>query len=233
MSKKKSIALVIVLVIIILILLYFIKFGKIEDKVLIPTGNIDVFDIDVNINCDCEDNEQKCIPKKSTSTDPKSKEEYDVPTWDEEEDIEVLGKVFLDDENGDYIYQQNLNIFTNPAFEFTNKIAPGSSNSYYFSVHNSTNQDLSYYLEFFEESEYRVNLKYRLRRNNEYVLGSETKWVSASNISTEKNRIYVNSTDSYILDWKWFDDDYNDTIAGQKMSSEYKLNVRAHFEVAK
>lgn len=232
--KRKMIrfAVILLLIIIILLLLYFIKFGKIEDSYLIPTGNVDVFDIDVRIDCKCDEGE-KCVPDKSKAIDTDTNEEYDIPVWDEDEDEEVIGKVFVDDVNGDYIYQQNLKIFTNPAFQYTNKIAPGSSNSYYFSVHNSTNQDLKYYISMFEQTEYKVNLKYRLRRNNMYVVGDENTWVSANKVITDYSVINKGATDSYILDWKWFDDDANDTIAGKNMSSEYKLNIRTHFEVAK
>jgi len=232
--KKKMIRFVVILllIIIILLLLYFIKFGKIEDKYLIPTGNVDVFDIDVRIDCKCDEGKE-CVPDKSKAIDPDTNEEYDVPVWNEEEDEEVIGRVFVDDSNGEFIYQQNLKIFTNPAFQYTNKIAPGSANSYYFSVHNSTNQDLKYYINMFEQSEYKVNLKYRLKRNNEYVVGNENTWVSANNVVTDYSVIKKGTTDSYILDWKWFDDDVNDTIAGKNMTSEYKLNIRTHFEVAK
>ena len=233
MDRKRTIMIIILLVIIILILLYFIKFGKIEDNILIPTGNIDVFDIDVKIECDCDDDNKKCVPKKSTSTDDNSGKEYVIPTWDEEEDLEVIWKVFEDDKNGNFIYQENLKIFTNPAFEYTNKIAPGSFNSYYFAVHNITNQKLKYNIKMFEQTEYKINLKYRLRKNNEYVVGNELSWVSAKDVITEFSTIDVNSTDSYILDWKWFDDDKNDTIAGENMTSEYKLNIRTYFEVTK
>ena len=85
----------------------------------------------------------------------------------------------------------------------------------------------------FEQSEYKVNLKYRLRRNNKYVVGDNNTWVSADKVITDYSNISSGGTDSYILDWKWFDDDVNDTIAGEKMTSEYKLNIRTHFEVAK
>jgi hypothetical protein len=232
--KKKMIRflITIIIIIIILLLLYFIKFGKIEENILIPTGNVDVFDIDVRIDCKC-DKDEKCVPDKPTGRDTDTDENYAIPTWNEEEDIDVIGRVFMDDDNGEFIYQQNLKIFTNPAFEYTNKIAPGSTNSYYFSVHNSTNQKLKYYLNMFDQSEYKVNLKYRLRRNNKYVVGDNNTWVSADKVITDYSNISSGGTDSYILDWKWFDDDVNDTIAGEKMTSEYKLNIRTHFEVAK
>lgn len=215
-SKNYFWTLIIILIIIILILLFFTNFGKIDNNYLTPTGNVDVFDIDIDCNC-----------KDSCTNDDK---ENNIPTFNETNDTNVFGTVFVNDENGNYIYQQNLNIFNNSAFEYTNKIAPGVSNTYHFVVHNSTNTNLKYYLQMYENSEYKINLKYRLRKNNEYIIGDDNTWVTASDLKTAFSKINSSSSDSYSLDWKWFDDDKNDTIAGKNMTTEYKLNVRFYFE---
>ena len=132
-----------------------------------------------------------------------------------------------------YIYQQRLEIFTNAAFEYTNKIAPGVSNTYQFVVHNSTNKKLNYYVQMYEESEYDINLKYRLRRNNDYVVGDDNTWVTANELKTAFSKIDSSSSDSYSLDWIWeFNDDKDaeDTLAGSNMESNYKLDIRFYFE---
>lgn len=229
-NSRKYFIITILLLIIILILLFYRKFGKINERYLTPTGNVDVFDININYDCECEECTEN-EGKNNTISKRKYKKSSDVyKTFVEEEDSHVTGVIFADDDNGDYIYQEHLNIFTNPAYEYTNKIAPGSSNSYYFVVHNSTDTNLKYYVQMYEDSEYKVNLKYRLKRNNHYVIGSDTKWVSAKELLTKLSSIPYGSSDSYILDWKWFDSDKNDTLAGRKMKSEYKLNVRFYFE---
>ena len=211
-NNTKFWIIIILLIIIILILLFFTKFGKIQNN-LIPTGNIDVFDIDIGCNC-CE------IDK-------------DLPTFNEETDNNILGRVFVDDINGDYIYQQKLSIFTNAAFKYTDKIAPGVSNTYNFVVHNSTNAKLRYYIEMHEDTEYPINLKYRLRKNNSYVIGNDKTWVTANELKTAFNKIDANSSDSYSLDWNWMYEDNNDiqdTFVGENMNSTYKLKARFYFE---
>ena len=85
----------------------------------------------------------------------------------------------------------------------------------------------------YEASEYKVNLKYRLRRNNSYIIGNENNWVTADELKTEFSKININASDNYSLDWNWVYDDGNDaedTLVGKNMTSEYKLNVRFHFE---
>ena len=213
----------ILLIIIILLLLFFIRFGKIRYS-LVPTGNVDVFDIDIRCNCAGKDN---CV---TTDDDGNT---VVIPTFNEDKDKKVLGNVFVDDVNGNYIYQQKLRIFSNAAFKYTDKIAPGVSNSYHFVVHNSTNAKLKYFIQMYEDSEYFVNLKYRLKRNNNYVIGDDNKWVTASDLQTEFSNINMSSSDSYSLDWKWeYDDgvDEMDTLAGREMDSLYKLNIRFYFE---
>ena len=213
----------ILLIIIILLLLFFIRFGRIRYS-LVPTGNVDVFDIDIRCNCTGKDN---CVTTNDEG------ETVTIPTFNEDKDKKVLGNVFVDDANGNYIYQQKLRIFSNAAFKYTDKIAPGVSNSYHFVVHNSTNAKLKYFIQMYEDSEYFVNLKYRLKRNNNFVIGDEDKWVTANELKTEFSKINISSSDSYSLDWKWeYDDgvDDLDTLAGKEMESLYKLNIRFYFE---
>ena len=251
MEKKNNIKfwiIILLLIIIILILLFFTRFGKIENN-LVPTGNVDVFDIDINCNCKNNDtcyndtNNRDDISNSntnSTSTDSGNSSSTEVynnsktfPTYDEIKYKDVIGTIFVDDNSGNYVYQQNLRIFTNSAFEYTNKIAPGVSNTYNFVVHNSTNVKLRYYVEMYEESEYSINLKYRLRRNNSYVIGNNNTWVSASELKTEFSKINASASDNYSLDWQWmYDDgkDNDDSVAGENMTSAYKLNIRFYFE---
>ena len=242
---------IIVLLIIILLLVFFNrnKVGKINNYPL-PTGNIDFFDIDVHAILGEEEVLPETLPKTGSKTGNKNsgtntekvvtklysingQTTTDITTYDEEKDKEVFGRVFVDDKNGDYLYQQKLAIFENSAFEYETKICPGVSNTYNFVVHNSSNMNIKYYIEMYEESEYDVNMKYRLKRNNSYVIGNDTTWVTAEELKTEFEAIGISESDSYSLDWKWeYEDgvDDKDTIAGENMTSEYKLNIRVHFE---
>lgn len=222
-KNNRKFWIIIILLIIILITLFLTRFGKIENNIT-PTGNVSVFDID--INC-------KCTDKNNCTTNDDNGNTVVVPIFNEDDDGKVLGKVFVDDVNGNYIYQQRLEIFTNAAFEYTNKIAPGVSNTYQFVVHNSTNKKLNYYVQMYEESEYDINLKYRLRRNNDYVVGDDNTWVTANELKTAFSKIDSSSSDSYSLDWIWeFNDDKDaeDTLAGSNMESNYKLDIRFYFE---
>ena len=252
-SKNKILWIVVmILIIVIIILLCLSKCEKKEDKYQVHTGNSDVFNIDIkcdNNTCSVEnDNKDNNIEnnknitktntdnKKSqnkgeiqTGNDTKNNEET-KPTYNEISDSNVLDKVFVDDKSGNYVYQQRLNIFNNAAFQYTNKIAPGVSNTYEFKANNTSNKSIKYYVEMYEESEYDINLKYRLKRNGTYIVGNDDNWVDVDELKTTIKTLDGNSSDTYSLDWKWFDDDTNDTIIGENMTSEYKLNIRFYFE---
>ena len=239
--RKKNISWIIIaiLIIIIIILLCLTRCGKKEDKLKVGTGNSDVFNININCpkeECTVDTTNDKGNDKNDTNTKNinikrvKASKKSNLPVFDEAVDKNVIGKVFVDDKNGDYIYQQNLNIFNNAAFNYTNKIAPGVSNTYNFKVNNTSSVNIKYYVEMYEQTEYNINLKYRLRRNGSYVVGSDDNWVSANELKTEFKNLKASNYDSFELDWKWFDDDANDTTIGQNMTSEYKLNIRFYFE---
>ena len=213
---------IILLIIIILLLLFFTRFGKIQNQyMLIPTGNVDVFDIDINCNCSFD----KCEYVDNDGNE--------IPVFDPENNKPKYGEVYVDDKNGNFVYQQNLKIFNNSAFHYLDKIAPGIANTYNFIIHNSTPSELKYYLEMNEESEFFINLRYRLRRNDSYVIGDDNNWVTSSELKTEFKNIKSLVSDKYSLDWKWLyedDKDNLDTFAGENMTSKYKLNIRFYFE---
>ena len=234
---------VIILIIIIILLLFFNRrnVGEINEFP-IPTGNVDFFDIDVHSSTEFETFPEK-LPnaygnnviykpiKKLVSINGETTTE--IETYVPEEDKDVLGKVFVDDKNGDYLYQQKLAIFENAAFNYEEKIAPGVSNTYHFVVHNSSEMKIKYYIEMYEESEYFVNLKYRLKRGNEYIIGNDNTWVTAAQLKSDFSNLGISESDNYSLDWKWeYEDgkDDLDTLAGENMTSKYKLNIRIHFE---
>ena len=258
-NKLFWIILIALIVIILILLSFYIKIGKVQEPDYIPTGNVDVFDID--INCDCNNNNsntakakstesgttgtcyttdrygnKKVIPKyhkkKKGSTTPDEKIIPDEETDPDEKEDED-GEVYVDDVDGNYLYHKDLRIFNNSAFKYKNKIAPGTSNVYNFTVHNSSKINVKYNIKMEEETSYNLRLKYRLKRNNSYIIGSSTSWVTADQLETEFNRLNSKTSDKYSLDWKWeYEEgkDAQDTNIGENMDDVYKLSISIYFE---
>lgn len=267
-SNKKSklfwIIPTVLLIIILILLSFYINFGKIEEPSYIPTGNVDVFDIDISCICDNNSNKDKvkntgssitgnCVTtdkngnkivipkynkkkKKSSTPDEKNIPDEESnpdekPIPDEDDDYD--GEVYVDDIDGNYVYHQNLRIFNNSAFKYKNKIAPGTSNVYNFTVHNSSKMNVKYNIEMEEETSYNLKLKYRLKRNDSYIIGNNTSWVNAEQLITEFNRLNSKTSDKYSLDWKWeYEEgkDVQDTNIGENMDDAYKLSISIYFE---
>ena len=166
-----------------------------------------------NINIDCK-NKDNCQFEQSN---PDLKSENDM-----------TGDIFVNDDSGNYVYQQSLNIFNNKYFN-SSKIAPGVSSTYKFRVNNNSNINIKYYLKMNEVSDYYINLKYRLKKNGLYIIGDENNYVDFEKLETMYYRLDKNTFDDYELDWKWFDDDL-DNLVSEKMQ-EYYLNIRFYFEM--
>ena len=237
-ETNKLLVVAIVLLIAIIGLLLWLLFRP-QESVKIPTGNVDIFDI--KIGCWCGGDDEECDKDEDgDGVSDNTPGEYGYENYykgtinGKTSGNEDEGIVYVDDDNGLYVFQKNLKIFENAAFEYTNKVAPGVSNSYDFKVHNETNNTIRYNIDFLEESEYAVNMQYRLRRGSNYVVGGENTWVSASDLKmATMKQLAKDGVDGYTLDWRWpYEDgkDAQDTEAGENMTSEYVLSIKVNFK---
>ena len=144
-------------------------------------------------------------------------------------------KVWVDDKIDDYLAQTEIDIFSYSALTYhnttvvTDKIAPGVGNIYKFKVHNQSSFSVKYNLNMLETMQYDVNMKYKLKKNGNYVIGNATTWVEPSQLNLSNLVLSSNSFDNYELEWRWFDSP-NDNIAGINMTGNYTLNIKVDFE---
>ena len=237
-NKKKQqretntlLVVVIIILVVMLGLLLWLLLKPQDELTRIPTGNVDIFDIEIGCLCEGEN----CGDKGSSGSNSSDKEgQRGTVNGRTDTEISDAGIVYVDDANGMYVYQKALKIFENAAFEYTSKIAPGVSNSYNFKVHNETKSAIRYNIDFEESSEYAINMLYRLKRGGAYVIGDDTTWVSGSELKMANIRqLAIDGVDNYTLDWKWPYDggnDMADTVAGEKMTSEYSLGIKVNFK---
>ncbi len=114
-----------------------------------------------------------------------------------------------------------LNVFKNPVYKMEEIIAPGSSNSYSFVIKNNSDCDLTYSLTFLEKNEFEINMKYRLKKNDAYIIED---WVSGDELVSDEEVLKRGKDDKYVLEWKWFDHS-NDTSIGAIEDSTYSLSI--------
>ena len=205
-NNNKNAYIIILLLILIIILLYLLirSFGSIDNHgPLVPTGNVDIFEIE----CTCVD----CT--KSVSDDDLSKNELNVKP----KELEVFDNYKIWD-------SKELRIFSNPAYEYESVIAPGSMNSYTFVVRNNNSFALEIDISFDIENEKNVNMLYKLRSEGDYYVGTIDEYDSIEDKTINKIKLPAKSQKAFILDWKWVDSD-NDTEIGFDIDSTYKLII--------
>ena len=145
-----------------------------------------------------------------------------------------INKPTTQDDDGDvkYVVTKNKDIFENRYYD-NKKIAPGVSGTYEFDVINNRKSKVKYKIDTSNTNSSNINLKYRLKRDNEYVIGNESTWVSISGLNLTNVLLNSKSTHSYILEWKWqYEDgiDNIDTQIGKDGNSKYELNISVYAE---
>lgn len=214
-SKKNSKAylyIIIIMLLIIIFLLFYMReyIGRIG--YLTPTGNVDVFNINIDGNCKEEDcnqcNGEHVFNENNDNSDNSDKTEY-----------------IIKDKDGNWIYQNELNIFSNPAYEFRNIIAPESSNVYQFILYNSNNNEIQYYINMEETNPYNINMMYKLKKNGSYIAGDKSNWVDVDELNTTLSSLHSKDTDSYSLEWKWVSSS-NDNDIGKSNDAQYALKIK-------
>ena len=152
-----------------------------------------------------------------------------VETSNEVED-EKIDIITITDENTKWNPNAHLNIFNNVQFNGEKIIAPHSMGIYKFYVKNEVDSDITYNIRILDEMSNFVNMKYKLKINNVYILGNKETYVSIDELNLDNIILMRDSTTLYTLEWYWEDDDEKDTYIGSLDSEEYyqlKLNIIA------
>lgn len=238
-SKKDLIIKIILVIIIILLLLHncvMMKKSKNEERKT-PTGNVDIFEIkceqDVCIIPESSNNDN-IIPNddngnnnSSNSGKNNNNSNNTVPNNDNNEPAsEDDNEITIVDKNIVWSSENKLRIFENSAFEYDEIIAPESSNVYQFIVKNTTKYDLKYKIDFIEDNVFNINMRYKLKKNDKYVID---EYVSASELKLLEYQLNSGASDTYYLEWKWVSSS-NDTAIGNNPSSNYKLSIEINAE---
>jgi hypothetical protein len=197
----------IILIIIIIILLIhncvLIKNRRLKQE---PTGNVDIIEITCNKDDVCKKDPEK---QNNDNTKPVSGDVEEPETGLIVKDKQITWKG-----------ETQAKIFTNSMYKFKDVIAPESSNTYQFIVKNATEYNLKYKIDFVEENPYNVNMKFKLKKNDTYIID---EYVSASELNISDMLLNVKENDTYYLEWKWISSS-NDTEVGE-IAANYGLKI--------
>lgn len=209
---------IVLVVVIIILFMHNCSLMKERNVKPVSAGNIHIIEIKCNSTKTCEpvkpdDNKgnNKNNGKNNNNNDEQVIEGDDLIVYDS--DIEWDGVT-------------EAKIFTNSMYELEDVIAPESSNTYQFVVKNSSEYTLKYNIDFLEQNPYNVNMKYKLKKNDTYVIND---YVSASELVAQNFVLPINSYDTFYLEWKWFSSS-NDTNIGQIGDATYDLKMEVKAE---
>ena len=238
MNKNiRDIIIKIILIIVIIVLLIhnccLIKNIKKENESnsKVPTGNVDIFEI----NCDKDNCDDKSVIDNTFPIDNNSipssgiidnddKKEDDKGDKDEEDEKEPE-ELIIKDKDITWESTNKLRIFTNPVYDIGEKIAPESSNIYQFIIKNNTTSKIKYSVSFVETNSYNINMKYKLKRNNDMLINEYSNY---SNLNQSNIEIDPGASHTYYLDWKWFGTENDNDKAG--IIDAYDLSIKIEAE---
>lgn len=124
-----------------------------------------------------------------------------------------------------------LNIFENEKFNGQKKISPKSNGEYTFCIKNVSNNDIKYNIDFTDQMEHHINMKYKLKIDNVYIRGNEENYIDIEDLNVKDIISLKDTINVFSLEWYWQDDDEKDTIVGSIVSNEYyTLNLKIQVE---
>lgn len=171
--------------------------------------------------------ENKSETQKSPTNSNQTQQEERTPTEEDQDDdtvVEPENELFVRDSKLVWDDTSQLKIFTNSVYTFEDKIAPEMENTYQFVVKNSTSYNIKYTIDFIENNPHNINMKYKLKKNNSYLVDH---YVSFNELNITKQLLNSKTNDTYYLEWKWISSD-NDTEVGNIAASySLKIDVKA------
>ncbi len=113
-------------------------------------------------------------------------------------------------------------------------IAPGTSNSYRFTIDNTGKYSLDYELSFVSEQHgYTRSVPVEARisdQSGKYLFGTETSWLGIADIDQAKDEatLQANESKTYILEWRWLldgNDDFDNFLGNATVENPVTLTV--------
>ena len=240
-DKREKIVIVILVAVIILLLLHNCTLVKKKHKDKVPSGNVNIIeimceddnkcnidnnDIDNNKNATSNDDNKNTTDNGTNRTSTNKETSNDTKaTGGVVDDKEVDTGIEIVDHQLKWSDVTPLKIFTDSVYQLEDKIAPESSNTYQFVVKNSTRYNLKYDISFIETNPYHINMKYKLKKNDTYLVDH---YVSYDELNIQNQLLNSKANDTYYLEWRWVSSDA-DNEAGEH-SAEYSLKIEVKAE---
>lgn len=171
--------------------------------------------------------QQKKSNKKTNKNNNNNNSNSEVST---EEQIDP-GIFSVRDDSEKWETNTELKIFNKVSESFIRKgkIAPGAESNYKFIIRNNNDFAVYYSITFLEDNTQGINMLYKVKRNNNYLLNASNQWITINNEKIIERELLKGNKDEYTLNWKWFNSS-NDTALGIDGNVSYKLIINVEVE---
>ena len=124
----------------------------------------------------------------------------------------------------------NINLFKTRNRKGEKVIWPGQSGSYDFVVQNNNNDPITYQLSLDEANRDNINMKYRLKLNNVYVVGDEKTYESIDKVKLDNITILGKGKSLFTLEWTWEKADNDAKIVREGLAT-YRIYIDVYSKV--
>ena len=124
----------------------------------------------------------------------------------------------------------NINLFKTRNRKGEKVIWPGQSGSYDFVVQNNNNDPITYELSLDEANRDNMNMKYRLKLNNVYVVGDEKTYESIDKVKLDNITILGKGKSLFTLEWTWEKADNDAKIVREGLAT-YRIYIDVYSKV--
>ena len=131
------------------------------------------------------------------------------------------------DENGEWLAETHANIFHTTRYD-NNLLYPGASKSYSFQVQNSGKKYTECQLRIVDKNEYKLPLEFKLKKNGEYIVGTQDTWYNSPSIDT--GLYEFRGIDNYELEWRWVYLSENEKDRGTANAYDTAIGIKAYTE---
>jgi len=148
-------------------------------------------------------------------------EPQEEPVEELSNEVEVFDK---EKDSNTWSGSTNLNIFKDSMYVKSGMIAPESTNTYKFVVKNGTSESIKYNINFVENNPSHINMKYKLKKNDEYVI---SEYVSYDELNLYNVVVSSGTSDTYLLEWKWVSSSNDNEIGKNGATYGLQIDVEA------
>lgn len=124
----------------------------------------------------------------------------------------------------DWYKNDNIDLFKDLNDKGEKVIWPGQSGSYEFVVQNMNKDAFVYHISLDEENEHHINMKYRLKLNNVYVVGDKNTYETIDKVKLDNIKILGKGKSLFTLEWTWEKSDNDARIMNEGLAT-YRIYI--------